>query len=105
MILTMSFCTILQPQSSCNHTIPIHANIECSLLQQLMVLLWGKGIPLNILATTTTHIIHISVYVTQHYGMNSILSLPMPNFTSLYNLVLLKVLSLMQTKHACHGVS
>jgi hypothetical protein len=65
----------------------------------------GKRNTTHILVTTTTHIIHITVYVTQNYDINSRLSSPMPNFTPLYNFVFLQVLTLIQTKHACHGVS
>jgi hypothetical protein len=66
--------------------------------------LMGKIIALNILVTTS-HIVPTTVNVTQNYDMNSRITSSMPNCTSLYNIVFLPVLTLMQTKHACHGDS
>jgi hypothetical protein len=49
---------------------------------------WGKGLSLDIFVPETTHIIPITLYVTQSYDMNSRMSSLMETSTSLYTVSL-----------------
>jgi hypothetical protein len=66
-VFTDIFCFTIQTTLLCPYI--LDANNKCSLVGQLPIHLWGRGISLDILVTTTTHIIPVTVYVTQNWSI------------------------------------
>jgi hypothetical protein len=81
--IVMTSCVSIYTPSSYDNIFLMQTKNQIT-VRQLPILLWEKGISLVILVITATHIIPITVHITQTWDINTRISSPMASCTLYY---------------------